>query len=166
MEVFKIEFKSHIRNGDNIIYTTIACVCFPYILSYFTKENAKSYFWISGVLFLIWVLPLICLHLNYYFVNKGYILMYDFENREITIKHEGRSNKFQLDDIDRVVRSVSFNLAANRAGFLPWDMYNHSVIYLKNGQKFIITSLLVPNLNIPIDSSRITIKQNFYRLAL
>jgi len=88
-----------------------------------------------------------------------------YEDGIITIVHKGTSTSFNLDDIDRIKRHMSFNLAADRAGFAPWDLYNHSIIHLKNNEEFIITSLLVPNLNLPLEENRIIVKRGIYRLA-
>jgi hypothetical protein len=136
------------------------------MLSWLNLGESRSFLWISVLMFVLGVLPSICIHLSYYFANRSMEFLYDYESREITIIKGSESKVFKLDDIERLVRSASYNLAANRAGFLPWDMYNHSVIFLKDGQRFIITSLLVPNLNLPIDGERITVKRNFFRMVL
>jgi hypothetical protein len=81
------------------------------------------------------------------------------------IFYVGISTTFYLEDIDFVRRSISFNKEAKRGAFLPWDGYSHSVIYLKNGMVFTITSLFVQDLYLPIEEEKITIKTNFFRLA-
>jgi len=60
---------------------------------------------------------------------------------------------------------MSWNKAANRSFIAAWEGYNHSYIYLKNGKRFTITSLLVPDLNLPIEKEKIIVKENLYRLA-
>lgn len=84
---------------------------------------------------------------------------------KINFIHKGRPLTFTLDDIDHIEKYMSYNLAANRSGVVPWDDYHHTIIYLKNGQEFIVTSLLVPNLNLPLEEEKIVMKTNLYRLA-
>lgn len=163
MEVYKINLKSHLRNGESIVLGILVCISFPYILGYIKDADAKSFIWISIIMFVVGVLPTVIIHINYYLVNRGDICIY--EDGIITIKHKGASTSFNLEDIDRIERHMSFNLAADRVGFAPWDLYNHSIIYLKDKQRFIITSLLVPNLNLPIEGERIFIKRSIYRIA-
>lgn len=98
-------------------------------------------------------------------VNKDDILFYDPVNRMITIDHSGVSRAFSFDDIKRVERIMSFPLSENRLQWLPWDGYNHSIIRLKNGEHFLVTSLLVPNLDLPLEEEKIRLKKTFYRWA-
>ncbi|HWV74948.1 MAG TPA: hypothetical protein VN040_24685 [Pseudosphingobacterium sp.] len=165
MEVYKVTFKHHLRNGWLIILGIILCVFFPYFMVFKTNERIEVFSIISIFLFVLTAIPIIVVHLNYYTVNKGDVLKYAYQEREIIITHKGISINFSLDDIEEVIRYMSFNFAANRSSVLPWDGYNHAVVRLKNGREFTITSLLVPNLNIPIEGDRIIIKRGLYRLA-
>lgn len=105
------------------------------------------------------------IHINYYLVNRGDVFEYPEGEKEITIYHKGIKTTFNLDDIDRLERSMSWNKAANRFFIATWEGYNHSDIYLKDGRRFTVTSLLVPDLNLPLEKDKIIIKENFYRLA-
>ena len=165
MEEFRVNMKNHFRSGSTIFYGLLTCIFFPFVFSLLVDEDVKSLIWISGVVFVVMVLPAIFIHIRYYLLNKDDIINYDFHNRLISIKHKGETATFSLDDIDHIERFMSFNLFAGRAPVMPFDEYNHSVISLKNGKKFIITSLLVPNLNLPLESEKITIKESFYRYA-
>jgi len=106
------------------------------------------------------------IHINYYIVSKGDVLQYNFLEQSITLKHNNKSITFHLEDIDFVVRYMSFNLTANRSFVLLWDGYNHAVISLKSGERFTMTSLLVPDINLLIDQKKITIKRGFRFLVL
>ena len=166
METFKINFSNHIRSGWLVILGVLICVNFPGILSFLDPgQRYEDSIFVGITVFVLFVLPAIIIHVNYYLVNKGDVLKYSPERKELSIIHKDRLNTFNLDDIDRVERSMSFNEAANRSSVLPWDGYNHSVIYLKDGEVFTITSLLVTNLELPIEAGKIVIKKNIYRLA-
>ncbi len=117
---------------------------------------------ISLVTILIFLIPQLILHINYYRRNKGDIFFYDPAGQRVTINRKGESASFSFSDIELIKRFKSYPLADNRMQWFPWDNYNYSIIRLKNGQEFIITSLLVPNMDLPINSSRIKLKKRFY----
>lgn len=160
-----MNFRNHVINGWPTILAIIICLFFPYGLSIYTHEKVESFFWIGGLMFVIVALPGIIIHLNYYMVNRGDIFEFCLKKNEAVIKQNGISTHFTLNDIEFIKRSISFNQAANRSTIAPWEGYNHSYVELKNGKKFTITSLLVPNLNLPVESNKLIINQNFYRLA-
>jgi len=138
---------------------------FPYVVAYVKNLEPESLTWVSGIMLIIGVPPPLALHLNYYFINKGDVFGYMFQERTIVFTHKGETSTFTLDEIDHIERFMSFNFAAGRSSFLAWDDYNHTVIYLKNGQKFVVTSLLVYNLNLPLEGKKIIVKKGFYRWA-
>ncbi|HEY1055759.1 MAG TPA: hypothetical protein VGE24_11505, partial [Emticicia sp.] len=98
-------------------------------------------------------------------VNKKDTIKYNNSEGELTFESNGNSKKFTLDDIEYVERYVSYNHAAHKSSVAAWDEYNHSVIYLSSGQKFTITSLLVPDLLLPIPDYKIKVIKGVFRLA-
>jgi len=164
-EVFKVDFKSHVQSASSILFLLLAGIVFTYVMSVKTGDDINVFIWISVVMFIFLGGPSIIIHFNYYIVNKGYVFEYAHYEKEITITHNGQYDSFYIDDIKHVDRFMCYNLAANRSSFVSWDGYNHSVIYLNNGKKFTITSLLVPNLNLPLEENRIIVKRGIYRLA-
>lgn len=163
MEIFKINFKSHVKAANSMILIVLMSAFFPYLMSILEHQDIASFIWLGILMFVVFATPCFLLHINYTIVNHGDVFKYSYQERKVTILHKGKSTTFNLDEIDSVERFMSFNLAAKRSSVLPWDEYNHSYIQLKNGERFTITSLLVPNLNLPLEEGRIVIKQNFYR---
>lgn len=141
------------------------CVIAVLFLSVLKNEKIETIAWIGLIPFAVFVVPTMIIHANYYLVSRGDVLKYNFVEQTITLRHNNKWITFHLEDIDFAVRYMSFNLAANRSSVLLWDGYNHTVISLKSGEMLTVTSLLVPNLNLPIDQKKITIKRGFYRLA-
>lgn len=166
MEIYKVDFNSHIRSGSLTILGVIICTNFSSILSFLDPNQvSKDDFLIGIIVFILLVLPAVIIHINYYLVNRGDMLEFSFEKKQVTITHRQIPISFQLSDIDFVEKSISFNRAANRSSVVPWDGYNHSIIHLKNGQLFTVTSLLVQDLNLPIEKEKVKIRTNVYRLA-
>ncbi len=161
-----MNFLSHIKSGRLTILVGMICFFMPNILSWiYPEQQYKDSLIVSIVLYVLFVLPAIILHLNYYLVNTGDILKFSRKLNEFTFVHKGQITKFNPNEIDHVVWSVSFNEFENRVGIVPWEGYNHHIIYLTNGKVITITSLLIPGFILPIGKEKIIVKQNFYRLA-
>ena len=146
MEVYKVDFKSHVKSGDGILWFALMGFISPYVLSMIKHIDVNSVRWMGGVMFLVLTLPAFVIHINYYVVNSGAIFQYFYYERKIIYSYKGKSTTFSLDDIAYIKQYMSFNQAANRSFVAPWEGYNHSYIRLKDGQILTVTSLLVPNL--------------------
>lgn len=165
MEVFRVNFISHVKSGWLIILCVIISSIFPYGLSVIKHININSVLWIGPFMFFVMASPAIVVHINYYIVNQGDIFQYSYQEREINFIHKGKSTAFSLDDIDYITHYMSYNHAANRAFVGPWEGYNHSYIHLNDGKVLTVTSLLVPNLTLPIQGDKVVIKKGFLWLA-
>ncbi|MEE1945902.1 hypothetical protein VRU48_12345 [Pedobacter sp. KR3-3] len=166
MEIYRMTVANHIKNGWLIIFGTIICLNLHRI--FLLIDSSQSYHdsaIASAVCFFLFVLPAIVLHLNYFLVNMGVVLKYSPGEKKMEICKRGFSIVFFIEDIEYVEQSISFNEAEHRAPVLTWDKYNHSVIHLKNGKVFTITSLLVPDFKPPIEKEKLKIKKNMFRLA-
>ena len=131
----------------------------------FGPEDIMVFVQLSTVVFLLFFIPQLILHINYYTKNKHDIFFYDPVGQRITINHKGESASFSFSDIQSIDRFKSYPLAENRMQWFPWDSYNYSIIRLKNGQEFIVTSLLVPNMDLPIEPEKIKVKKTFYSIV-
>ncbi len=165
MERYRVNFSNHINNGWGILLVIGIGVFFPYFMSWIKHEDIESFNWTGILIFFVGALPALIIHINYYIVNFGDVFEYFDQKKQITIYHNSKSTTFSFDDIDYVQRSMSWNKAARRSFIFTWEGYNHSYIHLKDGRRFTVTSLLVPDLELPIEKEKIIVKENFYRLA-
>lgn len=166
MYTYKVDLRNHLKSSWILsIYLAIG-VLFPVFMVYEKGSSDLLTFALMGLsMLLIFLLPPLIIHLNYYSINKYDILIYDPINGRITINKNGENHEFTLEDIVKLERFKSHTLAENRTQWLPWDGYNHSIIHLKNGQRFVVTSLLVPNMDLPIPQNKIALKKTWYKLA-
>lgn len=163
MFTYKISFKHQLKNAWAIlIYLAIFSILPIYMINRFGSKDTFVFLQLSVVGFLLFFIPQLILHMNYYMKNKGDIFFYDPAGQSISINRKGESASFSFNDIELIKRYKSYPLAENRMQWFPWDSYNYSVIRLKGGQEFIVTSLLVPNMDLPIESEKIKLKKTFY----
>jgi hypothetical protein len=166
MFVYKITFRNQVQNAWPIVIDILVFTILPlYMINRYGRSDAAIFILMAVFLFLLFLIPQLILHFDYYLKNKGDILFYDPEGRWIKIDHKEVSSIFSFDDINLVERVKSYPLAEDRMQWFPWDSYNYSVIHLKNGQKFLVTSLLVPNIDLPIESNKIKLRKTFYPFA-
>lgn len=166
MFVYKVTLRNQVQNAWPIVIDLLVFTVLPfYMIRRYGGSDTAIFILMAVLLFLLFFIPQLILHWNYYRKNKGDILFYDPTSRSITIDRKEVSCLFFFDDIKLVERFKSYPLAEDRIQWFPWDGYNYSVIHLKNGQKFLVTSLLVPNLDLPIESNKINLKKTFYPIV-
>jgi len=64
MEVFKVDFRSHIKNGELIIWCAIISLVFPYGLSMIKHIDIDELMWIGPFMFFVFALPTLVQFLN------------------------------------------------------------------------------------------------------
>ena len=139
----------------------------PFALYYLQQIKARSYnpeILINAgfILTIVFILPMLTLHLNYYFMNRGDSFYCDLQNGFFKFIKKGESKEFYIKDIESIVCHKSWPLAENRTAVLPWDIYNYATITLISGQQIKLSSLLVQEFDKKIDVPNIQIKKTFY----
>lgn len=111
----------------------------------------------------IWILlgflylPGFILHFKYYKNDKNRFINIK-ENSTIVISKDNTDYKFKIEDLDSII-----NYHAGLRNRTPWNDYNFTIFKFRNGQKFIITCLIL-DLDLIIDyfPSNLIIKNNVF----
>lgn len=162
---YTITLGHHFKNARGIIIFIIGFFLLgPYYLMYrHGQEDINSYRIVCLCAFLLFFIPQLIVHLRYYWLDRGKMFYYTPAEDRFAIKHrDGSTFEFSLDEILLIERSKTIPFAEERMLWVPWDSYNYSVIGLKNGQRFIVTSLLVPNMDLPLEPEKIKLRKRFY----
>lgn len=163
MATYKISLKNHFKHLWALLYL----LCFLLIVTPFIYYIKKGYidfiecYKISAIVYFIFVLLQTILFVNYYLINKKITLSVDYINNSIVWFDEIKKTSivYRIDNISLIEQHKTYPFAENRYYLTPWDEYHYLIIYFKNGEKIIITSLLSFNFNIPInDIKHITYK--------
>ncbi len=158
-----ITLNHHFKNAWGIIIFIAFALFFPVFMKYkFGADDLSVFKQYACIGFLLLFIPQLCMHLGFYFLNKGRVLHYYPSSLKMAIEIHNIRYDFTFDEIESIERNKSFPLAENRMLCFPWDSYNYSVIQLKNGQRFLVTSLLVPNLDLPLPPEKIKLRKRFY----
>ena len=111
-----------------------------------------------GCALLMFIGPLAILHFEYYIANKHMSMNISIANRFVVINQQSERSEFSFEDIKVVHLFKTINNVKQRSGLL-WEVFHYSEIELKNGQKFIITSLMAPDIAWPLDDSKVMIHE-------
>lgn len=162
--MFKITYKEHVRFvGELLISAFLSHVCMVFLV-YFKMGSLdfKLAFYFSIAVFVFLNIPKLLLHINYYLTNRNMIVYFYDSQKQIRVICKARNIKFNLSDIQNIIEYKTYPNAENRNGWMPWDDYHYSLVELYNGDKFYFTSLILPNLHLPIESERKILKKRFY----
>ena len=145
MRTFRININSHMRHLWLLLFLLILLPVSIYFLVLFKDGffDLRKAIIGSVIVFIIFILPMIILHLNYFLVNRNDSFEYDESNGIMIFRKGQLETKFEINDVDRVICYKSWPMSNNRPAVLPWDIYNYAIIRLKNGEVLKISSLLV-----------------------
>jgi hypothetical protein len=164
MESFKIDTSDHVRPLKSLLLVIVIFsigIYFLMIYKYGSFDLQKGL--IVGVITLsLFVLPMLILHLQYYFQNRHDKFEYDQLSGEIVYQRGDSKLTFRVEEILKITVHKSRPLAEGRTPILIWDEYNYAVIELKDGQKIKLSSLLVNELDKVLKFENTEIKKTLY----
>lgn len=160
---FKITFRNQFKALEFTLFLllfTIGCMLYFYYSDSFFR--LQIFVW----LFVIQLVPVLYLHFEYLLFNKGSYLIInnDLSMLKYINKHEEVGLNF--NQIARIVLylppSAYRGNIERKMQFLPIEPYGYAVIYSKEGDKIMITSLMVPDVykelekikGVPMDKKR------------
>lgn len=97
MKKFSMKFIDHFRHLGHYFLIVICIPLMVYYLFLFKKGyfDLRKGFLIGGIFFIIYSIPILLLHLNYYFNNHGDIFNYDSYSGKVIFEKKGKRIKFE-----------------------------------------------------------------------
>lgn len=166
MKTYTITARNHwIMEWGILLHLIFCCIIYLYFVNV-NKTDTSFALKAATLIFLFQFVPTALLHLNYYFLNRDDKLVIDQLNQIMIFTSGENETMFSFNDIEQAKLYKSFALHKKNPQFLGWDGYNHALITLNNGTRIIITSLLfAPEVILPIEPTKVIVKQNLYRWA-
>ncbi|MFO7825299.1 MAG: hypothetical protein R6V72_15280 [Cyclobacterium sp.] len=104
---------------------------------------------IFGVLFLADAIPALYLHFEYWLKNNGE--EYEVQDARLIRRKNGEKIQIENGEIEKIVIYLSPSLYKNsNFHLLAIENYHFALIKLKSGEKFLLTSLLAPRIDIEL----------------
>ena len=162
MKVFKITSKSQMEHLTSLFRLAILFYLLGKGFMYFTNSDDWTLpLFVLGAWYLIMnCIPQLILHFRYYHLNKDDELIFNPEKLELTMTEKELKSTFLLDDIKLVKQYKSHPFAEKRILVRTFDCYNYSILYLNDGRRFVITSLMIAELNLPLEETKIELKKS------
>lgn len=163
-EEFYISWKSILEHLWLLIFAKMVFILFIYYRFKTSSDiNLNSMIFIFAIGYLlIFLFPMMILFLNYLYYNRGANITFNLNDLYCSyFNKQGNKIDFHLTEIRHIKSVKTPNQLRNNLPFIPWDHYNYSIITLNDGKKLIITSLLIPELQLPINSKLVEEKAVF-----
>lgn len=165
IHTYKVTGKNEWKNFNSIVvYVIVFVIGYPIVFySRYPEGDIWEYIHFLAIAFLIFFIPLCLIHYKYLTLNDGIEMIYDDLEKKIVIKNtkENIVSEFKFDDIEFIYHTMTAPMLEKRMHWFPWDSYNYSEIFLKNGEKYVITSLMVYRLELPLGNKYQTLT-SFY----
>lgn len=136
---YKITFRNHFKSLEFLIFGSLMFTGLVYIL-YKNEGYSKDLVNFFSIYYLIFLIPTLFIHIEYYLKNKNDVLIIDSSERTIIINKQKPILFSEIDNIIYIMPPVW-----HRKGFirlLPFEDYHYAKIKMKNGKQFIFTCLM------------------------
>ena len=150
-----MSFKNHYKAASY----NITGLLIMFIFLAWLEFNEDAVF-IFSICWVVYTIPVIYLHLEYYLRNRGE--EYEIRNGELIQYRNGEERRFTKESIERIKVYMSASMYKGSSfQLLAIESYHYARIYLKSGEEIIITCLLAPKveeaikeLNIPYQKKK------------
>ena len=147
MKTFSIRFRNHcIQSWHILLYTSVFLVFPWYFKVQYGNESVDFAYKAAWCVFVVVLIPHVIIHCRYWWVNARVTVT--FNKSAFSINWRGEELDFSYSEIDTVELVESYASANKAPQWFPWDCYSYAKISLKGGRVVVVTSLLVPHLNI------------------
>ena len=148
MKEYRITIKKQLNAFTFIFYFTILFILLLGYYQYNNELNNESLFY-YGIFFLISLIPVVFLHIEYFARNGNYTFIIDSENKCLKLssikKDEVTIIKFE--DIERIVIYCAPSVRKKRnIKILPFESYHFARIFTKSHEQHVITNLLMEDI--------------------
>lgn len=139
--MLKIKAINHIQALFSHLIGTLLML----VTLYFLEFNADALI-VFGTIWLIYTVPVVYLHLEYFSRNKDE--EYEIRDNEIVYRKLGEEILYKSQDIEKIIIYLSPSLYKNsNFHLLAIESYHFAEVRLKTGKKLVLTCLLAPRID-------------------
>lgn len=142
MKIYKITFNKQIRAFQSIVVVFIA---YLFIVGYFISRDGfkiETLYFFTIAFVVISLLPVLFIHGEYYLKNRKVTLRINDLSKTLEYIKDGKALHIDFFDIEKVEWHQSASFLKKEIQWFPTDRYHYSKIFIKGGDKLIITCLL------------------------
>lgn len=140
---YKITFANHLKALEFFIIVLLIIIGFGW---YQSNQNNLDESLRNGLITfaLLSFLPVLYLHIEYYYYNRGTELEIDtWDKKLIHTDKTGITEAYNFDDLSKIIINMPPNMYRGSSfQILPFEQYHYAKIYTKSGKEIIITCLM------------------------
>jgi hypothetical protein len=141
---YKISLRNHLKALEFLIIVSFLMLAFVLYDKYYSEVSHPRIEYDILVFWLISALPVIYLHIEYYWHNRGSMLEIDAWEKTLVYTNKfGVSETYSFEDLSKIIVKMPPNMYRG-SGFqaLPFEQYHHAKIFTKSGKEIIVTCLM------------------------
>ena len=162
---FNIDLKRQLHEANQIFVHLALAIIAPYIALYQYGDEGFKIGIEFGVIYFIVILAIHAfVHIRFYFVNGKNTLLYEPKTNVYSLICKESEVEFSEQSIASITKHVTRASGRRSLHYFPWNSYDYSEVILKNRQKLIITSLLLPKLKWPSEFNSLKEKKTVHGL--
>ena len=151
VKIYKSNYRQRMKHFDSV-YFLFGGLLFVVVFAIykFGIQDLSMYLKIMLVPFILFILPTLYIHLEYYFTNRNDILKIDDAKNGVEHTHMNKTIDFDFNDITSIEQFKTPIVFEKRASWVPWDTYNYTKILLNNQEQIFITCHMIDEFDLPI----------------
>ena len=140
---YRMTLRNHLRALDLLIFTLVGIFAFGW---YQANQNNLDDSLIEGLIVfgLVTIIPVLYLHLEYYFFSRGVEIEIDAWSKSLKVSDKtGTHELYNFDDLSKIIVYMPpYKHSKSMFIRIPFDTYHYARIFTKSGKEIIFTSLM------------------------
>ena len=140
---YKITWGNHLRALDLSIFNLVVILAFGWYQD--NQDNLNDNI-INGLIVVVFIslLPVLYLHIEYCYYNRGKELEIDSWGKKLIYTDKiGVTESYSFDDLSKIIIYMPPHFHSNTMFIrIPFDTYHYAKIFTKSGKELIVTSLM------------------------
>ena len=148
VKTYKINAQSHLFFIKKLLIgATVFWLVYTFYIRYHPDEDWIIARVMIGGYLIMALIPCAIVHTEYFMYNRDLTLVIDKFNKVMTISYGDSTHRINFAEIKRVQVSMTANPYNGQTWtLLPQELYQYATIMTENGERFIITRLLINDL--------------------
>jgi len=151
VKIYKSNYRQRMKHFGSV-YFLFGGLLFVVVFAIykFGIQDIGIYLKIMLIPFILFILPTLYIHLEYYFTNRNDILKIDDATNRVEYTYKNKTINFNFNDVVSIEQFKTPIVFEKRTPWLPWDTYNYTKIILMNGEQIFITCDMIDEFDLPI----------------
>ncbi len=137
---YRLTLKKHLSKLYSVLFSLLL-ILLPVYLKFNKPTSTEEHttFVIITLLIILYNIPTLLLYFQYYRNEKGRVITYDPNQKNLIIEYKGLTTELNNDTVEEIEYCTSSNSNLRS----PWRDFSYIAFNLKNGNRLVLTSLMI-----------------------